>query len=169
MLHQIIKLCDAVSEWTGRILSHFIWITMGFCVFEVISRRFFNSPTIWSQDVIHMFYALHFILLGGFTLLKHGHVSVDIFSTRLSKRYQAFIQIITYAIFFFPFFIVIFLVGYKSAFRSWSDFEKTMVGLPYITPIIKTAIPVAAALLLIQGVSEFIKNVRLLKGGRPDA
>jgi TRAP-type mannitol/chloroaromatic compound transport system permease small subunit len=64
---------------------------------------------------------------------------------------------------------VIFSVGYKSALRSWSDFERTMVGLPYITPIIKTAIPVAAALLLIQGVSEFIKNVRVLKGGHPDA
>lgn len=168
MLWKIEKFCDSLSEWTGRILSHFVWLTMGFCVYEVIIRRFFNSPTIWSQDFIHLFYSLHFILLGGFTLLKQGHVSVDIFSTRLSKKNQAIIQLITYVIFFFPFFTVIFKVGYKSAFRSWVDFEKTMVGLPYITPIMKTAIPLAGTLLLIQGISELIKNIHLLNGRHPD-
>lgn len=165
MLEQIAKYCDAISEWAGRILSHLIWFTMGFCVFEVISRRFFNAPHLWSQDVIHMFYATHFMLLGGYTLLKQGHVSVDIFSMRLSSKYQAVIQTITYLVFFFPFFIVIFCVGYKSALRSWTDFERTMVGLPLITPIMKTAIPLAALLLLIQGVSEFLRNLRLIREG----
>jgi len=166
MLQRVAKICDGISERTGETVSWLIWIVMALCVFEVVTRRFFNSPHKWTYDVTNLFYTLHFMLLGAYTLLHKGHVSIDIFSVKLSKRTQGIIQIITYVIFFFPFFIVLFFVGLKSCVSSWSLFERTSIGLPFIYPIIKTSIPVTAVLIFIQGISEFIKYILFVsKGG----
>jgi TRAP-type mannitol/chloroaromatic compound transport system permease small subunit len=161
----MVEFCDGVSEWTGITVSWLVWIVMGLCVFEVVTRRIFNSPHIWSYDVINGFYSVHFMLLGGYTLLKGGHVSIDIFSIRLSSKTQSLLQIITYLIFFFPFFIVFFYVGCKSAFSSWSYFERTAVGLPLIMPIMKTTVPLASLLLLIQGIPELARHIAGFRKG----
>lgn len=169
MLQQLMNVCDGINEWTGRTVAWLVWIVMFLCVFEVITRRLFNSPHIWSYDVINVFYAVNFMLLGGYTLLKRGHVSVDIFSTRLSKKLQSLLQIVTYLIFFFPFVVVIFYVGWKTAMVSWMDFERTSIGLPLIVPVMKTAMPVAALLLFIQGIPEVTRSIiSFRKEGRPD-
>jgi TRAP-type mannitol/chloroaromatic compound transport system permease small subunit len=166
MLQKVENICDGISEWTGQKVSWLIWIMMIMCVFEVVTRRFFNSPHKWTYDVINLFYSLHFMLLGAYTLLHKGHVSIDIFSIKLSKRTQGIIQMITYFIFCFPFFIVIFYVGLKASVSSWSFFERTSIGLPFIYPIMKTLIPVLAVLMLIQSISEFIKYLRyIIEGG----
>jgi TRAP-type mannitol/chloroaromatic compound transport system permease small subunit len=170
MLQQLMKVCDGINEWTGRTVAWLVWIVMILCVFEVITRRIFNAPNIWSYDVINVFYAVNFMLLGGYTLLKRGHVSVDIFSVRLSQKTQSLLQIITYLIFFFPFFIVLFYVGWKTATVSWMDLERTSIGLPFIMPVMKTAMPVAALLLIIQGIPEVTRSIiTFLKEGQPDA
>lgn len=158
MSQQWMDYCDGINEWTGQAVVWLIWIVMGLCVFEVITRRIFDSPHIWSYDVINGFYSVHFMLLGGYTLLKRGHVSVDIFTVRLSQKTQALLQIITYLIFFFPFIIVLFYVGLKSSMQSWALLERTSVGLPLIMPVIKTTMPVAAALLFIQGIPELARS-----------
>lgn len=170
MLQQWMDYCDAINEWTGRTVVWLIWIVMFLCVFEVITRRIFDAPNIWTYDVINVFYSVHFMLLGGYTLLKRGHVSVDIFSVRLSIKMQSLLQIITYFIFFFPFVIVLFYVGLKSAVASWALLERSSVGLPLIMPVMKTTMPVAALLLFIQGIPEMTRSIiSFNKEGRPDA
>ena len=154
---KVMRTCDGINEWTGRIVAWSIWIVMGLCVFEVITRRIFNAPHIWSYDVINVFYALHFMLLAGYTLLHQRHVAVDVISVTLSPRAQNVLRIITYLIFFFPFLAVLLYIGAKASISSWSYKERTAIGLPLIYPIIKTITPVTALLLLIQGVSEFLK------------
>ncbi len=168
MVQKVVQCCDSISEWTGRSVAWLIWIVMGLCVFEVITRRIFNSPNIWTYDVITAFYSVNFMIMGGYTLLKKGHVSVDIFSALISKKKQALLQITTYFVFFFPFVIVLFYVGSKSAIQSWGDFQRTATGLILIAPIMKTCIPLASLILFIQGIPEVIRNVRIVKEEQPD-
>jgi len=168
VLRQVSKYSDGIGEWTGRTVSWLIWVVMAFCVFEVIARRFFNAPHIWAYDVTAMFYAVHFMLLGGYTLLKQGHTSIDILSVRFSMKTQALLQIVTYLIFFFPFMIILFWTGSKYALSSWEIMERTSVGVMYVSPIMKTAVPIAALLLFLQGVSEMIRLVLFVKGDKFD-
>lgn len=157
--NKLIGALDGINEWTGRIVAWSIWIVMGLCVFEVITRRLFNAPHIWSYDIINVFYAVHFMLLAGYTLRHQGHVAVDIFSITLSPKTQNVLRIVTYLIFFFPFAIILLYIGTKSSISSWSYKERTAIGLPLIYPIIKTITPVTALLLIIQGISEFMKSL----------
>jgi TRAP-type mannitol/chloroaromatic compound transport system permease small subunit len=156
-LRQFTKICDGISEWTGRGVSWLIWPVMGLCVYEVVTRRFFGSPHIWTYDVTNIFYGAHFMILAAYTLLYHGHVSIDLIVMRFSQKTQLILSGMNYLIFFFPFILVILYVGIDSAVDSWKFWEKTSIGMPLITPIMKTLTPATALLLLIQGLSEFAK------------
>jgi TRAP-type mannitol/chloroaromatic compound transport system permease small subunit len=156
-LRKFTTFCDRISEWTGRGASLLIWPVMVMCVYEVITRRFFGSPHIWSYDVTSIFYAAHFMLLAAYTLLYRGHVAIDLVVIRFSQKTQHILSVVNYLIFFFPFILIVFYVGLDSAIDSWKFREKTMIGLPLIYPIMKTLTPAAALLLLIQGFSDFAK------------
>ena len=159
------KICDRISELTGRWISWLIWPVMVLCVYEIITRRFFNSPHIWTYDVINIFYGTHFMILAAYTLLYRGHVAIDLVVIRFSQRTQLVLSGLNYLIFFFPFVLVILYVGIDSAVDSWRFWEKTTIGMPLITPMMKTLTPVTALLLLIQGLSEFIKILSLVIKG----
>lgn len=158
-LHGFTKTCDTFSEWTGRTVSWLIWIVMGLCVLEVVSRRVFGSPHIWTVDVTNVFYGAHFMLLAGYALLYRAHVAVDILYVGFSRKAQRVVSAITYLLFFFPFVLVLVYVGMDSALDSWRFQERTTIGLPLIYPILKTVTPVTGLLLLIQGISEFLKTL----------
>ena len=130
---------------------------MALCVYEIITRRFFNSPHIWTYDVINVFYGAHFMLLAAYALLYQSHVAVDLLTVRFSSKARLVLNVINYLVFFFPFILIILYVGLDSTFDSWKFQEKTSIGLPFIYPIMKTLIPATALLLLIQGISELIK------------
>ena len=149
--------CDWISEWSGRGVAWLIWIVVVLCVYEIITRRFFNSPHVWTYDVTNIFYGTHFMILTAYTLLHRGHVSVDILYGRLRPRAQNILKVFNYLVFFFPFFLVLLYVGLDSAIYSWSYLEKTTAGMPLVYPILKTVLPVTAFLALVQGLSDLAK------------
>lgn len=160
------KACDRLSELSGRSVAWLIWVVVGLCVYEIITRRFFNSPHIWTYDVTNIFYGTHFMILAAYTLLYRGHVSVDIFYGRLSPRRQNILNVINHLVFFFPFVLVLLYVGIDSAVYSWSYLERTTSGMPLVYPILKTVTPVAAFLLLVQGLSDLVKMLSPAGKGR---
>ena len=151
--------CDRISEWSGRCVAWLIWVVVGLCVYEIVTRRFFNSPHVWTYDVTSVFYGTHFMVLTAYTLLYRGHVSIDILYGRLRPRTQGILDVVNYLVFFFPFMLVLLYVGMDSAIYSWSYLERTTAGLPLIYPILKSVVPVTAILLLIQGLSDLVKRL----------
>jgi TRAP-type mannitol/chloroaromatic compound transport system permease small subunit len=150
---------DSVSEWSGRI---FIWLIIpltGVVVFEVISRRFFNVPHIWATEVTDYIYGPHFMLVAAYTLLHRGHVRVEVIYELFSPRVRAILDCFTYLVFFFPFLIIVFTNGILFAYTSWSIHETSESAALSILPLVKTVIPVAFLLILIQGLANFIRHL----------
>jgi TRAP-type mannitol/chloroaromatic compound transport system permease small subunit len=159
--------CDTINEWIGRIFSWVIVPLVLLTVMEVIMRRFLGTPTIWSFEVLKQLYGLHFMIVAGYGLLYGSHVAVDVFTMVLSKRKKAILDLVSYLLFFFPFVIVCIWQGYSFAARSWEMKETTWsVFAPPVYPV-KTVIIIAFILLLIQGISEVIKRVSIIKGVEP--
>lgn len=164
LLRKYIKLVDPLSEWTGRICSWIIVPIVLLVVMEVVLRRFLGRPTIWSFETTTQMYAFHFMILAAFGLLYNAHVSVDILTMYLSAKNRALVEIITYVLFFFPFCIICMYQGISFAQTSWAMKETTWsVFAPPVYPL-KTIIPVTFFLLLLQGLSNFFKNILILKG-----
>lgn len=165
-LKSILKGMDNISEWSGRI---FIWLIIPLTivvVFEVISRRIFNAPHIWATEVTNYLYGPHFMLVAAYTLLYRSHVSIDIIYAKFSPRTRGILDIITHLIFFFPFCTIAFLQGVLFAQTSWSIGETSESAALTIVPLVKTVIPVTFALLLMQGLANFLRSIMLVARGK---
>jgi TRAP-type mannitol/chloroaromatic compound transport system permease small subunit len=156
---RLLKIIDAISEWTGRIFSWTIVVLAIFVISEVFMRRVLNRPTIWNFEVTIQLYAFFFMIVAAYALLHKSHVAVDILYVKFSARTRAILDLVSYIIFFFPFLWVILYEGLKYAANSWSMHEKSWsVFAPPLYPI-KTVIPLMALLLIIQGLAIFIRQL----------
>jgi len=166
-LRGIIKFIDGISEGVAKIVMWSLCIVTGIVVFEVVTRRLFHQPHVWTYEIITFFYAAHFMLLAPYALLKKGHVSIDILYQNLNPKTQAIFDLISYTLFFFPFLIVLLQVGASLAAASWATGETTLTArLPIIMPALKTVTPLTAGLLLIQGFSIFYRRIYFLVKGK---
>jgi TRAP-type mannitol/chloroaromatic compound transport system permease small subunit len=102
------------------------------------------------------------MLAAAYTLLKGGHIRTDVFYERWSPRTRARIDGVSYVLFFFPGMLFILYAGAVEAWQAWEIRERA--GMWPLYPF-KAVIPLTAALLLVQGLSELIKCMRVLRGG----
>jgi TRAP-type mannitol/chloroaromatic compound transport system permease small subunit len=156
---------DALSEWCGRIFSWFIVAIIGLSLFEVFTRRILGKPTIWTFETLSYFFCASIVLTMAYTLRYKQHVSVDLIYGRFTPKTKAIVDIITF-ILFLGFFSTIFLwKGIVFAATSWAMWERTPSAFNFYVFPAKTLLPVGAFLLLLQGLSDFIKNIVFLVKG----
>lgn len=106
------------------------------------------------------------IFLFGFAyILKHQiNVRVDFWFANQSQRRRAWIDLVGHIIALIPFCLLALWVSIPQVVTSWRLNEQSpdAGGLPRAP--IKTLIPIAFALLLIQAIAEFVKLVAILRG-----
>jgi len=149
---------DNINEWAGRIFSWLIVPLTIVVIIEFITRSL-NVPKIWTFESSSFIFGAHFMLVAGYGLLYGSHVRIDLFTSRLSQKAQAFISIICYLMVFFPFMLVWLYYGWGYFYSSWSTLEKSVSFWGPILYPIKFVIPLAAIFLILQGLSEVIKSI----------
>jgi TRAP-type mannitol/chloroaromatic compound transport system permease small subunit len=161
-----IRIIDSISDWSGKIVQLMVLPLVFGLTYEVIARYGFNAPTEWAFDTTYMLYGSHFMLGAAYALLKGAHVRTDFFYERWPVKRQAMIDTIGYLFFFFPGLLFFLIAGTDAAIDSWWLMERSeqTPWRPLLAPF-KTAIPVACLLLLIQGVSEFLKSLHAWRTG----
>jgi TRAP-type mannitol/chloroaromatic compound transport system permease small subunit len=157
---------DKLSTWVGHAFSWFIVGLTLLVTWEVFSRYALDDPHAWAFDAMAMLYGSMFMMAGAYTLAKNGHVRGDVLYGFFQPRTQATIDLILYIVFFIPGVIALTYAGYYYAADSWRIDEHSNVtaGGPPIYPF-KTIIPLAGAILLVQGIVEIIRCVICLKQG----
>jgi TRAP-type mannitol/chloroaromatic compound transport system permease small subunit len=106
------------------------------------------------------------MMAGAYTLAKNGHVRGDVLYGFFQPRTQATIDLTLYIVFFLPGVIALTYAGYFYAAESWRINEHSTITYegPPIYPF-KTAIPLAGAILLVQGIVEIIRCIICLRQG----
>ncbi len=156
---------NTLSEWCGKIFSWFIVAVILLSVFEVFTRRILGKPTIWTHETLSYLFCASIMLTMAYTLRYKQHVSVDLIYGRFTPKTKAILDIITF-IFFLGFFSTIFLwKGIIFAATSWAMWERTPSAFNFYVFPAKTLLPVGGFLLLVQGLSDFIKNIVFLFKG----
>jgi TRAP-type mannitol/chloroaromatic compound transport system permease small subunit len=162
-----IRLIDStVGLWSGRLFAWLVIPMLLGLVYEVFARYLFDAPTIWAYDLTYMLYGSHFMLGAAYTLYLGGHIRTDFFYAKWSPARQGLVDALLYLLFFFPGIVFFLIAGFDEAQRSWELREASDVS-PWRPPIypFKAVIPVAALLLIVQGVSEFLKSVYAIMTG----
>ena len=163
------KLFLAVDRFNTRIGHHFAWLIVvltGLITWEVFSRSVLNSPHPWAFDAQMMLYGTLFMMAGAYTLAANGHVRGDILYGFFSPRTQATSDLILYIVFFIPGVVAMVWAGYEYAGESFAIRERSSITAsgPPIYPF-KAVIPLAGALLLLQGVIEILRCIVCLRTG----
>ena len=165
-------LVDTMNEWIGRLISWLVLIMVILGVYNAVTRKLSQtigvdlSSNSYIEAQWYMF-SLVFLWGAGYTLKHRAHVRVDILYARVSERAKAWIEIFGTLFFLFPLSALIFWVSIPYASESIRILEVSPDpdGLPRY--LIKSAIPIAFVLLMMQGASELIKHVAFLKGHIP--
>ncbi len=154
----------------STLLGHaFAWVIVGLTVlitWEVLSRKFFDTPHAWVFDAQIMMYGTLFMMAGAYTLAKNGHVRGDVLYGFFPTRLQAGLDLALYLLFFLPGSIAMVYAGWTYALESWAIREHSTITVdgPPVYPF-KLVIPLAGALILLQGVVEIVRCVVALRTG----
>ena len=149
---------------TGKISSWFSLALVLLISTDVLLRYIFNFSTAALYEMEWHLFAIIFLLASPYTLQKNKHVRVDVFYNNFSKRKKNIVDLIGNIIFLIPFSFIIFYTSLPFVEDSYSILESSPDpgGLPYRF-IIKSIIPIAFFLLMIQGILNTIKNYNNIK------
>ena len=162
---------DNSSKWIGNVVC---WITiplMFAMVYEVLARKLFLSPTMWSYDMSRFFYGALFMLGAGYALSKGVHIRADFLYRNFKVKTQGLIDFWLYLLFYFPGLLAFFYMTTIFVVESIQRGEKGMdtAWMPYMWPI-KACLWFGILFLLVQGISELFKSYYAAKKGKwPDA
>jgi TRAP-type mannitol/chloroaromatic compound transport system permease small subunit len=157
---------DRCSAAIGRVVSWFTLMLVLVTVYDVLMRYLFHAGSITIQEAEWHLFSANFLLAASWTLLLDGHVRVDFFHSRMTRRKKAWVDFLGGIFFLVPFCAVIVWASIPFVYDSWASLEGSSDpgGLP-ARYLLKTIIPVAYILMLFQGVSQIIKNFLILRGG----
>jgi len=159
---------DRTSERIGHTVYWLVLVAVLISCVNAIIRKAFN----WSSNSLleiqwYLFSAI-FLFCAGYTLLRNQHVRIDVVSGRLSKRTQAWIDILGTVFFLLPLAIMVMYLSWPVFVQAYQRHEvSTNAGGLIIWPA-RLLVPVGFLLLAAQGISELIKRVAFLKRLIPD-
>jgi TRAP-type mannitol/chloroaromatic compound transport system permease small subunit len=156
---------DRLSTWIGQAFAWLIVLLTLMICGEVFSRYVLNDPHDWALNAQIMMYGTLFMMAGAYTLAKSGHVRGDVLYGFFQPRTQASIDLVLYIVFFLPGIIALTWAGWSYANESLAIREKTFSATPLPLYPFKFIVPLAGAILLLQGLVEIVRCVLCLREG----
>ena len=164
-IKRVLCFIDKCSDWTGRFLATFVVLIMGIVLYEVFLRYFFNRPTYWVHETSAFIFGFQFIMGGAYCFLHGSMVNVDVIYGKLSPRNMAILDLMTFPFLFFTCAAMIWY-GSNMAWDSILVLEHTSTAFsPPLYPL-RTAIPLGALLLLLQGLAKFTRDLYMAFTGK---
>jgi len=155
---------DNFSTWIGKGFGWSILILTLAVTYDVTARKF-GHPTNWAFDLSYMLYGALFMMAGAYTLSRNGHVRGDVLYGFFPPRVQAGLDLVLYFLFFIPGVAALAYAGIEFAHMAWNLKEMSNNAPEIPVYHYKTLIPVAGALVLLQGIAEIVRCIQCLRTG----
>ena len=157
------------SEWLSKVFGYIgAWIIaplIASMVWEVISRRFFDAPTMWAYEMSYMLMGTSFIFGLAYTLQMRRHIRVDFLYDQVSLKKQAMIDLVGFALLVLP--ATMLLLGGLWDFLVYAYEHDQRSGESAWNPVVwpfRVGFVIGFALLLLQTISEILKCILVLMG-----
>jgi TRAP-type mannitol/chloroaromatic compound transport system permease small subunit len=159
---------DAVNRWLGRTLSWLVLAAVLISATNAVVRKLLGvSSNAW-LELQWVLFSIIFLVCASWTLLDNEHIRIDIVNNLLPKRVRDTIDVIGHAFFLLPLTIVMLITSLPFFLTSYRINEQSgnAGGLPQWPA--KSLVFIGFALLLVQGISELIKRIAVMRGLIPD-
>jgi TRAP-type mannitol/chloroaromatic compound transport system permease small subunit len=158
---------DRLNTIIGRTAA---WLTLAMVVVTfvvVVLRYVFDIGLIWLQESVIWMHAVVFMLGAAYTLYAGDHVRVDVFYRKMSRKRQAWIDLIGVLVFLLP--LCMFLAWNSVEFvtQSWHIGESSREpgGLPFpFLPILKSVVLLMPVTVALQGISLLLRSLAAVRG-----
>ncbi len=162
------RVIDAVNSRIGKVVSWLILIVVLISAANATVRKLFDTSSNSWLELQWVLFGVVFLLCSPWTLLSNEHVRIDIVNAMLPKRLRDIIDIVGHVFFLLPLTIIMIVTSVPFFLRSVSINEQSMNagGLPQWPA--KSLIMIGFALLFLQGISELIKRIAVMRGVIPD-
>lgn len=167
IIRGFLRVIDTLSYWTGGVIR---WLGVAIIVtifYEVVARYVFNAPTFWSYDMAYFLGASYMMLAGCYVTLVKGHVRIDALFARFPRKLQLWIDTVLTVVMFFPLWIMVTPRAWKAFIKAWTIGETSSITRWY-APLwpVRLIIALGLTLLLLAGISWFIKTIYELRTGK---
>ena len=162
-----IRAIDRFSHLTGKLISlSMLWLVVTIS-YECFARYLFNAPTVWVLESSYMTNGSAFMLGCAYALHKGAHVRTDMLWDGYSQRRKGWVDLVSYVALFSPALATLMVISIDDAWYSFSihELSEQTPWRPILWPF-RSAVPLAALLLMIQGVSESLKCCFQIRFGR---
>lgn len=159
---------DRFNSFVGRWVSWLILAAVLVSAGNAIIRKAFSmSSNAWLELQWYLFGAA-FLLAAAYTLRDNEHIRVDIVYGMFSRRTQHLIDLFGHLFFLMPFTILMMFYLFPYVSLSYRSGEmSTNAGGLILWPA-KSLLLISFILLVVQGVSEIIKKIAILRGDMDD-
>ena len=159
---------DAFTRWTGKRLAWLILVAVLVSTLNAIVRKVFDTSSNSWLELQWVLFSIVFLLCSPWTLLDNEHIRIDIINNMLPKKLRDSIDIVGHVFFLLPLTIVMIVTGGPFFMRSFEINEQSgnAGGLPQWPA--KSLVIIGFAFLLIQGISELIKRIAVMRNLIPD-
>ena len=161
----IVGKIDIINNWVGKITCLLLVPVIFAMVYEVVARKLFIAPTDWAYDTSRMLCGAMFMLGAGYALMRGVHIRADFLYRTWSNRTQAVVDAVLYLLFYFPALLFFFWVSAEYTIKAWVTWELSM-DTALMAPLApaRSAMPIGAFLLLIQGIAEILRCFHQMGG-----
>ena len=159
---------DAMNTWLGRRLAWLILAAVIVSAGNATIRKVFDTSSNSWLELQWVLFSVVFLLCSPWTLLANEHIRIDIVNQLLPKMLRNWIDTIGHAVFLLPWCVIMITTGIPFFLRSYEINEQSgnAGGLPQWPS--KALVMMGFALLLVQGVSELIKRLAIMRDMIPD-
>ena len=166
-MRRLVEFVDSLSDATGRAVAWLTLLMVLVTFLVVVLRYLFDLGWIWLQESVTWMHAAVLMLGAAYTLRHEEHVRVDVFYRKRDALGRAWVDVFGGVFFLLPMCIFLLWSSFVYVSDSWSmqEASREAGGLPYpLVPLMKTLIPVAALLLVLQGLADLVRNIAILRG-----
>lgn len=160
---------DAINTFLGKAVSWLLLLAIVICAVNATTRKLFNlSSNAWLEAQWYLFSAA-FLVAAAYTLLSNEHVKVDLVYGQLPRRAQLWVEVFGTIFFLLPFCLITIYLSWPTVAEKFATGEiSNNTGGLILWPV-WAMIPLGFFFLALQGVSELIKRIAILRGQLPDA
>lgn len=166
-MQALLKLSRGIDRLNALVGRYVIWLILGATIISSVNaivRKVLHTSSNAFLEVQWYLFAASFLLAAGYTLLEKEHVKVDVINSKLSLRTRVWIDVIGFALFLTPMCLIVLYYGTPFFLQALRTGEMSSNAGGLIRWPVYLMMPLGFGLLLLQGISEFIKRIAFLAG-----
>jgi len=158
---RFVRIIDAINYRVGRVMMYGIFVMMAILLWSSISKTFFD-PSLWTLEIAQFAMVAYYILGGPYSIQLNANVRMDLFYGEWDVRKKAWFDAFTVLLLIFYLGVLLYGAFLSTEYSLKYGERSPTAWRPYLWPI-KITMCIGFSLMLLQAVSELIKDIATLR------